>query len=138
MKYWCLAHTVLLGTFYGFTRHLLSFTNAQHLLHFHSSTPKLFSAPTVWSAPKHFYLAHTRFFIFLVLTKKSARHELTCLAPTNEFSQALQTALLQLILLMFLSVTNLCIFKYIINTSFYQCLNGSLYFITIIITQPFP
>ena len=130
LKYWWSAHTVLLDTFDGFTRHLLSFTDALHLLHFSCSAPELCSALTIFSTPEHFYSTHTRFCICSTLTEKSARHELTCSAPTNEFSQALQTTLLQLILLMFLSVTNLCIFKYIINTSFYQCLNWSLYFIT--------
>ena len=113
--------------------HLASnkFTDARHILHFLFSAPDVCSAPTDCLAPKRFYSTHTRFSICSALTKNSARHELSCLKTTNEFSQALQTSLLQLILLMFLSVTNLYILEYVINTSFYQCLNWSLYFITI-------
>ena len=123
LKYWCSTHTMLRGTFYGFTQHPLNFTGAQHLLHFPCSTPEVCLAPTIFSAPEHFYSAHTRFCICSTLIEKYAQHELTFSAPTNEFSQALQTSLLQLILLMFLSVTDLCIFEYVNNTSFYQCLN---------------
>ena len=114
---------LVFNTFYGFTQHLLSFTDARHLLHFHYSLPKLWSTPTIFSAPEHFYSVYTRFCICLALTKKFVWYEQTFSASTNEFSQALQTTLLQLILLIFLSVTKLYISKCINNTSFYQCLN---------------
>ena len=136
LKYWCSTHIVLLstwtllGTHYEFTRHLLNFTDARHILHFPFSAPEVCSASTDCSAPEHFYLAHTRFSICSTLIENSAQHELTCSTTTNEFSKALQTSLLQLIFLIFLSVTNLYILEYVINRSFYQCLNWSLYFIT--------
>ena len=95
---------------------LVTYCVTWHLLWIHSTftkfywclTLELWSTLTVCSTPKHFYLAHTRFFICSALTEKSTWHELTCSTTTNEFSQALQTFLLQLILLIFLGLTNLC------------------------------
>ena len=109
---------MLLNTFCGYTQHLLNFTDAQHRLCFHCSSfelfsaptvcsaPELFSAPTDYSEPKHFYLTHNGFCICSALTEKSTRHELTCLTPTNEFSQALQTTSLQLILALYYNIIN--------------------------------
>ena len=84
-----------------------NFTDAQHLnITRHLNFTRHLKISQHLIPARHLIL--TRHLIFTRLLKKFSRLALTCSAPSNEFSQALQTFILQLF---FLSVANFFNFK---------------------------